>query len=223
MLVNQFAAANQATAVDVAVCSSDPLNVAGVAGILDTDPRVRVLGGDDAAAAADVIVLIEDVAGDGVFSWLRDLRQKAARALALRCVLVTDQFFPSRLLTAVECGVMAVLPRRDLHPGQLAAAAVAVRGGSAHFSSALQGELLRQLDRMRREVLEPNGFTMAGMDARECDVLKGLADGLHTDEIAGQIGCSERTVKTVLYQLMARYKLNTRSHAVAYAVRAGVA
>jgi DNA-binding NarL/FixJ family response regulator len=202
---------NQLT-VRVAVRSSDPLSEAGVASILRGDPRVRLLDG----TAAEVIVVVEDVVGDGVLSWLREA------TCDLRYVLVTDQFRPSNLLAAVDRGVMAVLPRRRLHPGQLVAAVISVGNGGAHFSSALQGELLGRLDTMRREVLEPNGFTMSGLSARERSLLRGLAEGLRTDEIATEIGCTERTVKTLLYQLMARHKLNTRSHAVAYALRAGI-
>ncbi|TDV48644.1 helix-turn-helix transcriptional regulator [Actinophytocola oryzae] len=194
-----------------------------MADILAGDPRLRLLDGPDGATAAEVIVLVEQTVGDAAFFWLRDLRQKAPRDAPVRCVLVADHFHPSRALVAVGCGVMAVLSRRDLRAGRLGAAVVSVSQGAAHFSPALQGELLEQLDQLRREVLEPNGITMSGLSSRERDVLRGLADGLLTDEIAEQMGCSERTVKTLLYQLMSRYKLNTRSHAVAYAVRTGVA
>jgi len=209
--------------VPVAVHSSDPLSRAGVLDILEAEPRVWVLPGSDAVITAEIIVLVEHAVGDTAFSWLRSVRQSSRRDRAPRCVLITDQFRPSSMLVAVSCGVMAVLPRQELHPGQVGAAVVSVSQGGAHFSSALQGELFEQLDQMRRDVLEPNGLTMSGLGTRERDVLKGLADGLLTDEIAQEIGCSERTVKTVLYGLMARYNLTTRSQAAAYAVRAGVA
>jgi DNA-binding NarL/FixJ family response regulator len=52
-------------------------------------------------------------------------------------------------------------------------------------------------------------------------VLKLLADGMDTGEIAATLNYSERTIKNVLHGLMSRLDLRNRSHAVAYALRAG--
>jgi len=78
-----------------------------------------------------------------------------------------------------------------------------------------------QVQRMRKDVLEPNGLTLSGLAARECDVLRLVAEGFGTEEIAAKLCYSERTVKNVLYGLMTRCGLNNRAHAVAYALRAG--
>ena len=137
-------------------------------------------------------------------------------------MLVTDDFRTVNPLIAVECGVAAVLPREGLRPARLVQAVLAVHSGAAHLPPAMQGQLLTELARMRRDVLEPNGLTMTGLGARERDVLRLLAEGLGTDEIATKLAYSERTVKYVLHGMMTRYNLNTRAHAVAYAVRAGV-
>jgi len=48
------------------------------------------------------------------------------------------------------------------------------------------------------------------------------ADGFDTNEIAGKLCYSERTVKNVIYGVTHRLKLRNRSHAVAYALRAGM-
>ena len=57
---------------------------------------------------------------------------------------------------------------------------------------------------------------------REIDVLRLMADGLDTNEIAGELCYSERTVKNVIYGVTHRLKLRNRSHAVAYALRTGM-
>ncbi len=46
--------------------------------------------------------------------------------------------------------------------------------------------------------------------------------GLENAEIAQRMQYSERTVKSILYALMERLQLRNRSHAVAFAMRAGV-
>ncbi len=49
-----------------------------------------------------------------------------------------------------------------------------------------------------------------------------VADGLDTREIALRMSYSERTVKNVLHDLTTRLQLRNRTHAVAYAVREGL-
>ena len=86
----------------------------------------------------------------------------------------------------------------------------------------LVGELLKHIERLQRDVLTPNGLNASGLTPREIDVLRLMADGMDTNEIAGELFYSERTVKNVIYGVTHRLKLRNRSHAVAYALRAGM-
>jgi DNA-binding CsgD family transcriptional regulator len=52
-------------------------------------------------------------------------------------------------------------------------------------------------------------------------VLRLVADGYDTAEIARKLAYSERTVKNVLHNITARLHLRNRPHAVAYALRQG--
>jgi len=204
-------------AVEVAVRSSDPVTEVGAVAILAGSAQLRVLDDSERERAA-VIVIVEEFVGDDVFAFLRESRKQSQPS----CVLVTDHLRPSDLMTAIECGVVAVLPRRETGDADLVSVVLSVSRGAAYFSPSLQGTLLSQLERMRREVLEPNGLTLSGLASRERDVLRLVADGLGTEEIATELAYSERTVKNVLHGLMTRFGLNTRAHAVAFALRAGV-
>jgi DNA-binding NarL/FixJ family response regulator len=207
--------------VDVAVRASDQVTGLGAASMLSGSPRLRVLG-DDLHSQAAVLVVVEEYTGDEVFAYLREVRGEPAEGVPPRCVLVTDHFRTGDLMTAIECGVAAVLPRSETGDTELVSTVLAVSNGAAFLPPTLQGLLLAQLDRMRREVLEPHGLTLSGLAARERDVLQLVAEGFGTEEIAVKLAYSERTVKNVLHTLMTRYGLNTRAHAVAYALRAGV-
>ncbi|WP_433261131.1 response regulator transcription factor [Actinosynnema sp. CS-041913] len=213
--------AGRSQVVKVAVHSSDAVSRRGATDLLSGDPRLRVLDEADHPQAS-VTVVVERLVGDPALSWLRRIRDGSTAEITPRCVLVTDSARGIGVLTAVECGVAAVLSRQDADRTRLVETVVSVSRGIAHLPPAMQGELLLQLDRVRREVLEPNGLTMTGVDARERDVLRLLAEGLSTDEIANELAYSERTVKNVLYGLMSRHALNTRAHAVAYALRTGI-
>nr|WP_281497227.1 helix-turn-helix transcriptional regulator [Ornithinimicrobium sp. F0845] len=81
---------------------------------------------------------------------------------------------------------------------------------------------MTQLGRLQRQVLTPRGLTFTGLTPREAQVLRLVADGHDTAEIARELCYSERTVKNVLHDLTTRLQLRNRSHAVAYALREGL-
>ena len=86
----------------------------------------------------------------------------------------------------------------------------------------LLGRLLDQVGRLQRQVLMPRGLTFSGLSEREILVLKLVADGLDTAEIADHLCYSERTVKNIIHDVTTRLQLRNRSHAVAYALREGL-
>jgi DNA-binding NarL/FixJ family response regulator len=57
-----------------------------------------------------------------------------------------------------------------------------------------------------------------GLSSREIEVLRALARGARNREIAGQLGISERTVKSHLGSIYQKLGVQTRSAAVAAAV-----
>lgn len=137
-------------------------------------------------------------------------------------VLLIDEIRQEELLLAVECGVVAILPRSAVSDERLPRTVRMVADGSAALPPDLLGELMRQVERLQREVLEPRGLGMSTLSGQELDVLRLIADGLETAEIANKLCYSERTVKNVLHRVTRRLNLRNRSHAVAYALRAGM-
>ena len=90
------------------------------------------------------------------------------------------------------------------------------------MAPTLLGVLLRSLSRVSREVLEPRGVSLARLNTREQDVLRLVAQGLATREVAKQLCYSERTIKNVLHDVATKLNVRTRSQAVALAVRDGL-
>ena len=97
-----------------------------------------------------------------------------------------------------------------------------VAAGEGVIPTDLLGHLLGQVGRLQRQVLSPRGLTFTGLSDRESEVLRLIADGHDTNEIARQLSYSQRTVKNVLHDVTTRLQLRNRSHAVAYAVREGL-
>ncbi|MBB5851160.1 LuxR C-terminal-related transcriptional regulator [Amycolatopsis umgeniensis] len=206
--------------VRVAVHAPDLLAGLGTTSILGADERLNVLSDTD-LGRAEVIVTVGDSIGDGVFTFLRQVRAASSLASPPRCVIVTDHFPVQVLMTAIECGMAALLPRRDLDSEHLVRTILAVSQGAGALPPRLQGSLLSQLERIQEDLLVPNGLALSGLSDREREVLRLLADGHGTEEIAAKLAYSESTVKNVLHRVMARYGLHNRTHAVAFALRTG--
>ncbi|GAA0473179.1 helix-turn-helix transcriptional regulator [Paractinoplanes deccanensis] len=203
--------------IRVAVQATDPLSHAGLAALLQFRGDLTVLRNTQ-RADADVLVVAAERLSTEVVAGLR----RATGETTAPVVLVVQEIDESELLTAVECRVVAILPRTAVNADRLAHSVRAAASGGGVMPPNLIGELLKHVERMQRDVLAPSGLNASGLSPREIDVLRLMADGFDTNEIAGKLCYSERTVKNVIYGVTHRLKLRNRSHAVAYALRAGM-
>jgi DNA-binding NarL/FixJ family response regulator len=65
-------------------------------------------------------------------------------------------------------------------------------------------------------------LTTLHLSAREAEVLRLVADGFDTTDIADQLAYSESTIKGVLAKIMGRLNARNRCHAIAIVVREGL-
>jgi len=203
--------------VAVYVHGDDPISEAGVAAQLRGRPEAYVVDRgciDDAVVA----VVVTDEIDEAAVRVVRGIQ----RGGCPRVVLVSTQLDDNGLMIAVEAGVSGVLRRREASPEVLARAVVAAANGDGTLAPDLVGRLLNQVSRLQQDVLTPRGIGPDGLSSREREVLKLLADGLGTNEIANELAYSERTIKNVIHDVTTRLNLRNRSHAVAYAVKAGI-
>jgi DNA-binding NarL/FixJ family response regulator len=199
------------------VYADDPISQAGVVSQLRGRPEIRVVDAahvDDAAVA----VVVADVLTDEVVRVLRALQ----RGSVPRTVLVARVVDDGTLITAAEAGVGGLLRREGTTPDILVRALIRVAAGEGEIPPDLLGRLLGQVGRLQRQVLAPRGIAFSGLTPREAEVLKLVATGHDTAEIAGRLCYSQRTVKNILHDVTTRLQLRNRSHAVAYAVREGL-
>lgn len=206
--------------VRVVVEASDPLTAAGIADHLRFNPELQILPQSE-LSVADVLVMCVDVVEPATLIKLRD----AAASRQLRTILVTDHMDEEHISAAAACRVVSVLGRQEVTPQRLPDEVVhAFRDRVANADSPPGSKRARaSLDARLRDLIAQSGSRSAAVfNPRELDVLRLLAEGHGTSEIAERIAYSERTVKNLLYVILTRLQARNRSHAVACALRAGL-
>lgn len=202
-------------AIPTYVHARDPISHAGVSAQLRMRPDVLVV---DSVSYARVAVVVADVVDETTTGDLRAL----VRDHRPRLVLIVRTVDDAALVAAAEAGVVGLLRRNDASPDAVARIIGKAAAGDGEVPADLLGRLLEQVGRLQRQVLAPRGLTFTGLTPRETEVVRLVADGLDTSEIAVRMSYSERTVKNVLHDLTTRLQLRNRTHAVAYAVREGL-
>jgi DNA-binding NarL/FixJ family response regulator len=203
--------------VKVWVSAHDPISEAGVVSQLRPRPEIRLLRADE-VGQSDVAVVVVDTIDDEAVQQLRAVHQHGVG----RTVLVVGHLDDNHLVTVVETGVVGVLRRSEASAERLVKVITSAAVGEGSVPPDLLGRLLDQVGRLQRQVLAPRGISFNGLATREIAVLRLVAEGLDTAEIARRLSYSERTVKNVLHDVTTRLQLRNRSHAVAYAMREGL-
>jgi DNA-binding NarL/FixJ family response regulator len=195
---------------------------AGVRKILESHREVEVVGevGDGASALralettrADVMVLDLTMPGIDGFEVLR--RAKASRP-ALKILVLTMHASPEYVARAVREGADGYL-LKDSAVQDLVAAIEAVMQGRTYFSPAIQSELgeILRTEGARRRLLDQ-------LTDREREVLRLVAEGLSTKEIATRLAISTRTVETHRAHLMRKLGLRSVARLTQFAIREGM-
>jgi DNA-binding NarL/FixJ family response regulator len=201
-------------AIQVRVDALDRISEIGVLTQLRSRPEVAIA---EAGTRSVVAVAIMDNTDDESLQWLRALHAECT----LPIVMIIGRVDPKALVCLVESGVCGVLSRAEVCPDRLVRAVQLAAAGQGDLPPALVRHLLDHVGQLNRNLLSPRGLSFAGLTGRERDVLRLMADGMSTREVAAHLAYSERTIKVVVQDLMLRLNVRNRTQAVACAVRNG--
>lgn len=198
--------------------ASDPLTAAGTMEVLRPVPDIQVTTTAEDGASADVVVVLVDVIDEDALARIRRAHAVGRRPV----VLIVGRLDEETVLEAVEAGARAIMRRQDARPDTVAEMVRSARRGEGSVPQDVLGRLLDQMGKLQSQVLEPMGLRLTGLSERETEVLRLVAEGLETAEIAERLNYSQRTIKGVLHDVTIRLNLRNRAHAVAYAMREGL-
>jgi DNA-binding NarL/FixJ family response regulator len=201
----------------VYVTATDPILQTGVGSQLRARPEITLVA--HPAQEPDVVcVVVSDVVDDAALRLVRELRGQGLRQI----IFVLSTIDDGALLAAIEAGVCGLVARAEATPERLVSAVRQAAGMGGVLSPKLLGRLLNQVNRLQNQVLTPKGLRFTGLSDREAAVLRMIAQGMEVREIAHELSYSERTIKNTLHDVVSRFQLRNRAHAVAFVMREGM-
>lgn len=212
--------------------SEDPVRVlivddhrlfrSGLARLLESDPRVQVVGeaadGDDAIRQAaslmpGVILMDLQMPGKGGI----DATQAIVRSGNPAKILILTTFeTDSHVLRALEAGASGYL-LKDATPAAIVAGILA----AAADEQVMATKVAKRINAILATGTSPKDMN-DGLTPREVEVLKLIAKGMASKRMAYTLMISEKTVRNHISNLYDKLQINDRAQAALYAVRKGL-
>ena len=203
------------TSLSVVIVAKDPILRAGVERQLTETDGISVTSFAP-GCHPDVTIVVTDGVDGEVVGWVRAVR----RCSLSRIVVIANAITPVSAAWAVDAGANAVLPRSMADSKRLVGAIRTAFGADGAAVAFCDGD-------GRPPATEPP-VTRApaergpAVNQRDREVLRLLADGCDTGEIAQRLAYSEPTIKNAIQRLFDQFKAKNRPHLVAVAIRDGV-
>jgi DNA-binding NarL/FixJ family response regulator len=144
-----------------------------------------------------------------------------------RVIVLTNHDQDELVFTSIRAGASGYL-LKEVTSAQLANAIRTVADGFSLIYPSIAARVLDEFGRLRSAPL--NGATSGAeadegyhdLTAREREVLQLIAHGRSNKEIGGELGISERTVKTHVSNIFGKLELTDRTQAAQYLHRRGL-
>lgn len=205
--------------IAVAVLTDDPLSGDAVTAHVRELPGLTIVPPEQ-RHQADVVAVVAVEVNERLVTMMLAVQEAATNPN--QCAVLVADAVPARFMTRLLAGgVVSVLPRNGTTPAGIAHAVVASAGGRSVLSPVMTRRLVDHCREFERIARTEHGIVPGGLTTREVDVLRLLAEGLSTAEIASRIRYSERTIKAVIQELLARTNLPNRAAAIGYAFSVG--
>jgi DNA-binding NarL/FixJ family response regulator len=194
---------------------------AGLRALIDELPGFGVVAeGADGDQAVDLVeasqpdVVIMDISMQRV-SGLDALLLLRARWPTLPVIILSMHAARDLVMRAIRGGVSAYLPKEAAET-ELELALKAVLAGQQYLSPAVSGAVIDSL-LQRAPTVETEVLTV-----RQREVLRLLALGRNTKEVAYELSLSVKTVESHRAQIMERLAIRDLASLVVYAIRQGI-
>ncbi len=195
---------------------------AGLARLLEADPRLAVVG--QAADGPEAIKLAHALQPDVVLMDMRmpgmdgveATRQMVAENPDIKILILSTFEADKEVLHALRAGARGYV-LKDCQADAIASSVMAVLAGDRVMASAVANRVLDMLDGTT-----PKKEFHDGLTDREVEILKLIAAGLANKQVAYRLHISDKTVRNHVSNIYEKLKISDRSQAILYAIRKGL-
>jgi DNA-binding NarL/FixJ family response regulator len=208
------------TEISILLVDDHPVVREGYRRLLERQPGFRISAEAEDAASAyqayrrvspEVVIMDLSLPGAGALEAMRHIRQwdRAARILVF-----TMHGGAAFALKAFEAGAVGYITKSSAPAELVRAVATVAKGGRA-----LSEDIAREI---AAERLSNRDSLVDELSPRETEILRLVASGLTTDEIAETLNLSPKTVQNYHYQIKSKIGARTDAHLVWLAIGAGL-
>jgi len=210
--------------IRVTLADDHPIVLGGLRNLIESEPDFDLVGHATTGPLAlqlireklpDVAIL--DIAMPGL-NGIGVARRLAVECPNVRVVILTFYEEPSFVKQAFAAGVKGYVLKRSAAEN-LIMAARAVARGETYTDPLLAGELGDSVEPF--SAAKPQPSEALGLTERETSVLKYLAHGLTSKEIAARLDLSVKTVDTYKARATDKLQLKTRAEIVRFGLAQG--
>jgi len=206
--------------IRVLVVDDHPIVRQGLVGVLSDEADLEVVG--EAGSGREAIALIARLRPDVV---LLDLEMQDVEGVAAipqlkaaqpsaEILIFTAYDTDERVLGAIRAGAHGYL-LKGASAEEIARGIRVVAAGGSYLEPRVASKLVAEVNAPRRRAATT-------LSEREREVLRLVADGLPTKQIAGSLSISERTVKFHVNSIFHKLGAENRAQAVALAAQRGL-
>lgn len=207
--------------ISVLIVDDHALVRSGIAGFLNAQPDIEVVG--EAESGAKALLLVEKHVPDVV---LMDLVMPEMDGVAAtvevkrlsphtQVVILTSFHEDKHIFPAIEAGALSYV-LKDIGPRELTETIRAAARGDATLHPEVARRLMQQV--RQESIVAPSD----NLTTREREILLLIAQGQSNSEIANQLVLSLQTVKGHVSNILSKLNLADRTQAAIYAWRLGL-
>jgi DNA-binding NarL/FixJ family response regulator len=215
--------------IRVLVVDDHPVVREGLSAIVDVEDDIVVVG--QAWDGAEALRQVRQLRPDVVLMDLKMPNVDGVAAIESICAELPDTHIlvlttyadEEYIMAGIRAGARGYL-LKDASPDELVRAIRVVARGESLLQPMVAARVLDKLSELMTtsETLSSTPAQGARLTAREQEVLRLLAGGARTRDVAEALFISERTVKTHIASAMQKLDAGTRAEAVAKAIQSGL-
>jgi DNA-binding NarL/FixJ family response regulator len=196
----------------------------GIRALLDDEPGIEVVGeardGNEALrrvreTAPDVVVMDVTMPGMNGIDATREICAAQPETKVLFLSMHSENHYVTRVFDAGAAGYLL----KECALNELVRAIRSVSSGQVYVSPAVAGAVV---EAFRLGMPERGTSALSALTAREREVLRLIADGLSTREIADRLQVSHKTVGTHRERIMHKLDLHSIAELTKFAIREGL-